>query len=254
VNRAPVATDDAAETDEGNPVDVNVLANDADPDGDPLTVADYAARSVNGGTVSCTAAGVCTFTPVTNFKGVDSFTYTISDGKGGSDTATVVVTVRPVKEPEIDVRLSELLPVPATVDWNEDGIVDDWDEWIELFNAGADAVDLAGWTLDNGGQNGAVFAVPTGTVLRPGGILLLYRRQTGIPLGDEGGQVRLLNPSGAQVDAVTFGALGPDTSYSRDIDGTWRVDPVPSPGVPNLAPETGGRNAGQPGGKIDRDL
>ena len=74
---------------------MNVLANDSDPNGDPLTVT----NSTNGahGTVACTAAGACTYTPDANFNGSDSFTYTVSDGTD-TDTATVNVTVTPVND------------------------------------------------------------------------------------------------------------------------------------------------------------
>ena len=50
------------------------------------------------GTVSCTAGGTCTYTPAANYFGPDSFTYTISDGHGGTDTATVSITVTPVQD------------------------------------------------------------------------------------------------------------------------------------------------------------
>ena len=72
-------------------VDVNVLANDTDVDGDALTVT----GSTDGahGTVACTGAGVCTYTPATGYSGPNSFTYTVSDGHGGTATGTVTVTV-----------------------------------------------------------------------------------------------------------------------------------------------------------------
>jgi hypothetical protein len=74
-----------------------VLANDSDPDSDPLTVTSVAAPS--HGTISNWSNigpgnGSMTYTPVLGFKGKDTFTYSISDGRGGSATATVTVTVR----------------------------------------------------------------------------------------------------------------------------------------------------------------
>ena len=74
-----------------------MLANDTDVDGDSLTVTTLNPRAAHG-TVSCTAAGVCTYTPVANYHGPDSFTYGISDGHGGTDTATVSITVTPVND------------------------------------------------------------------------------------------------------------------------------------------------------------
>jgi hypothetical protein len=91
VNDAPVANDDAATVaeDSANNV-INVLANDTDLDGDTLTV-----TAVTQGTNGSVAlvGGVVNYTPNPNFVGSDSFTYTISDGNGGSDSATVAITV-----------------------------------------------------------------------------------------------------------------------------------------------------------------
>ena len=92
-NRPPDAANDTLTTDEGVAGTVSVLANDNDPDGDTLTVTGDT-DGVNG-TASCTVAGSCTYTPAAGFSGADSFTYEISDGRGGLDTATVQVTVTP---------------------------------------------------------------------------------------------------------------------------------------------------------------
>jgi hypothetical protein len=92
----PDAVDDTLSTAEDTAGTRNVLANDTDPNGDALTVT----GKTNGahGTVTCTAAGSCTYTPAANYHGPDSFTYTIGDGNGGTDTATVNVTVTPVND------------------------------------------------------------------------------------------------------------------------------------------------------------
>ena len=93
-NNPPVAVDDALTTQQDTPGSVNVLANDSDPDaGDTLTVSGSTAGA--HGTVSCTAAGSCTYTPGAGYTGPDAFTYTVSDGEGGTDTGTVNVTVSP---------------------------------------------------------------------------------------------------------------------------------------------------------------
>ncbi|MCP4538621.1 MAG: tandem-95 repeat protein, partial [Chloroflexi bacterium] len=92
VNDPPVADDDTFNVDEDsidNPLDV--LDGDVDIDGDTLTISavgtpDSGGAVVNGGTV-------ITYTPAANFFGAETFTYTVSDGNGGTDTATVNVTV-----------------------------------------------------------------------------------------------------------------------------------------------------------------
>jgi serine/threonine protein phosphatase PrpC len=96
-NTAPNAIDDSLTTAEDTAGAVNVLANDTDAEGDARTVTTLA-PSASHGTVACTAAGVCTYTPQANYSGPDSFTYGISDGHGGTDTATVAVTVTPVND------------------------------------------------------------------------------------------------------------------------------------------------------------
>jgi hypothetical protein len=101
VNYPPVAVDDNAATPQDTPVTINILSNDFDPDaGDTLTV-----NSVTQGTHgSVTNNGNnVTYTPALNFTGTDSFTYTISDGNGGTDTAIVTITVTSVNHPPVAV-------------------------------------------------------------------------------------------------------------------------------------------------------
>jgi hypothetical protein len=93
----PVAVDDTASTPFVLAVVVDVLANDWDPEGAPLSITGNTGASCTGsaaGTVSCTASD-CTFTPTALSAGSCEFDYDISDGFFG-DTGTVTVTVTPV--------------------------------------------------------------------------------------------------------------------------------------------------------------
>lgn len=91
-NSPPRARKDNVSTTQDIPVIIDVLANDSDPDGDPLTVS--AITTPGNGMVRINANGTVTYTPNTGFTGRDSFSYTISDGRGGTDTATVTVLVK----------------------------------------------------------------------------------------------------------------------------------------------------------------
>jgi VCBS repeat-containing protein len=94
VNDPPVAVNDSYTTIEDQPITIaapGVLGNDTDPDGDSLTVVSNTQPS--NGTVTQNADGSFTYMPNPDFCGVDSFTYTISDGHGGTDTATVTLEV-----------------------------------------------------------------------------------------------------------------------------------------------------------------
>jgi hypothetical protein len=92
-NLMPVAKDDAADTNEHTPVVIDVLDNDYDPDvGDTLTV-DSVTQGTNGDVAIIDDYHVA-YSPDPGFNGIDDFTYTVSDGNGGTDTANVRVTVR----------------------------------------------------------------------------------------------------------------------------------------------------------------
>ncbi len=116
---APMAVDDAASTLESAIVSDNALINDTDPNDDPLGVTSFAGGVAAGGTailasgatVTMLADGGFDYDPNEAFdflydgeSAVDSFDYEISDGNGGTSTATVNVTVN-----------GEGTPLPAVV-------------------------------------------------------------------------------------------------------------------------------------------
>ncbi len=83
------------------------LGQDSDRDGDTITIVDGDGNALNGlspvvaplhGTLVLNADGTFTYTPTTNYNGADSFTYRVSDGNGGFDTAVVTLTVTPVND------------------------------------------------------------------------------------------------------------------------------------------------------------
>jgi hypothetical protein len=97
VNAPPVAADDSATTVADTPVDINVAANDHDPDGvldltSTTTTCTGCTAPVNGALVNH-ADGTFRYTPNAHFTGTDSFTYQICDTLGSCDTATVTITI-----------------------------------------------------------------------------------------------------------------------------------------------------------------
>lgn len=97
VNNRPVARDDRLATTRDTPAVLSVLGNDADPDNDPITVADVSAGT-NG--VPELAGGVITFRPAAGFEGVARFTYRVRDALGAvSAPATVTVDVAAPNRP-----------------------------------------------------------------------------------------------------------------------------------------------------------
>jgi CSLREA domain-containing protein len=95
VNDLPIAANDTASTAANTALIIPVamlLSNDSDPEGDPLTISDVRGNSARGGRVMLSGSNVV-YTPPTNFNGVDSLIYTLSDGNGGATSGTVTVTV-----------------------------------------------------------------------------------------------------------------------------------------------------------------
>ena len=90
-NHLPVAVADSAITLKNTPVIIPVLANDSDPDNDPLAIAGKAL--VVNGSVTLNADNTIKFKPAKNFVGTGSFNYTITDGRGGKSTASVTITI-----------------------------------------------------------------------------------------------------------------------------------------------------------------
>ena len=91
VNATPVAVGDSATLNEDTPFNLDVLANDTDQDNDALSVSSHAVPA--HGSVATNNDGTLVYTPDPNFNGTDTFTYTVSDGNGGSDTGSVTLTV-----------------------------------------------------------------------------------------------------------------------------------------------------------------
>ncbi|WP_404310490.1 golvesin C-terminal-like domain-containing protein [Neorhodopirellula lusitana] len=96
INTPPVAQDDAVITQQNVPVTINVLDThgsgiDFDANGDPLTI-DSTTQPMHG-TVTIDSASTVTYTPDPGFNGEDDFQYVVSDGNGGTATATVFVSV-----------------------------------------------------------------------------------------------------------------------------------------------------------------
>jgi hypothetical protein len=114
-NDAPVAEEDTASTTEDTAVTIDVLGNDTDLDGDPLSVT---SASATNGTVVVAADGSLTYTPEADFNGTDTITYEISDGAGGTATGSVAVSVGAINDAPVaeDDTASTLVDTAVTID------------------------------------------------------------------------------------------------------------------------------------------
>ena len=150
-NQAPVASNDSVTVDEDTSVDIDVLANDDDPDGDALNI-----KSVSDPErLEEATPGTLTFLPEPDSSGVYELSYTVEDAAGATATAHVVVSVLPVNDaPQFEADEVFITPAPgATITIGSSG--DDAPpspdapltvEWNAAFDAEGDQIDYT-WQL-----------------------------------------------------------------------------------------------------------
>jgi VCBS repeat-containing protein len=119
VNYAPIVANDSVTLPEDGTLDIDVLANDSDPDDDTLTL--VAVGTPQNGRAEALADGRVRYTPRADYFGSDSFAYTVADPSGLRAVGTVIVQVTPVLDAPTtgtqrftsleDVTLSERLTV-----------------------------------------------------------------------------------------------------------------------------------------------
>lgn len=160
-------------------------------------------------------------------------------GESGTDGGSTTADGGGEPTPRPALFLNELMPANLSTVQDESG---DFPDWIELFNAGEQAVDLAGYTLSDDLDR------PDRHVLgelriEAGGFLLLYAdgeveygpQHLPFSLSADGEELGLYDPTGAPVDLVRFGAQLPDVSAARAWDGgaTWTMGWPATPGDSN---------------------
>ena len=95
-NQPPNAAADSVGTFPGTAITINVLSNDSDPNGDTLSIVIDSPPSHGTAVVQ---NGQIVYTPQAGFTGIDSFTYIVSDGRGGTATAKVTINVTSTGQP-----------------------------------------------------------------------------------------------------------------------------------------------------------
>ncbi|MEA3226269.1 MAG: Ig-like domain-containing protein, partial [Planctomycetota bacterium] len=127
INALPGLGDDTATTEQDVAVVIDVLANDLDPDGDPLSVDAFIYEG--GGILVLNEDGTFTYTPGDGFAGQDSFTYSAADPEAGAEfaRANVTIIVNPKPAPAVPTSIAaapglepvvlEISGCPALTKW-----------------------------------------------------------------------------------------------------------------------------------------
>ena len=124
------------------------------------------------------------------------------------------------------------------------------DDWIEIYNAGSESVDVGGMYVTDDLDNLKKTSIPAtdaaATTIEPGGYLILWADndpEQGVlhldwKLSGDGEDIALVAPNGAGIvliDYLTFDLQSEGVSRGRDPDGgdTWTFFDVPTPGSGN---------------------
>jgi hypothetical protein len=120
----------------------------------------------------------------------------------------------------------------------------DFDDWFELYNAGAQAADLSGYSLSTDLASPGNYVLPVGTTIPAGGFLFIWadnenstngQLHASFKLAAGGESIALFAPNGNVIDSVTFGRQTADVSEGRVPNGgsTIKALAVASPGASN---------------------
>jgi uncharacterized repeat protein (TIGR01451 family)/MYXO-CTERM domain-containing protein len=230
-DQPPVANPDTATTSVGTALDVPVLANDSDPDGDPLSVTTV--TQPTGGTASINPDGSVHFVPDPGFSGTAMITYTVSDGKGGTATATVTITVNPGAAGPGDMDNDGVpdgadncptVANPDQADQDHDGIGDACEDKNGDGFLDADGVSGGGCNAGGGGAGGLGLGLAA-----LGALGLRRRRRRGERWGALGGLglalIAVVAPRTAHAQVKEPANFGVERfQLSSDRDGMFSVE------------------------------
>lgn len=143
----------------------------------------------------------------------------------GAEHDVLIYKVLPGAAANSSIVINELMASNQSTATDEEG---QYDDWIELYNNGATAVDISGWFITDNPDNLDKWDFPAGTVLQPGDYLIVWADEdssqgplhANFKLSALGEELTLLDASGAVADLVTFGAQDVDLSLSRIPNGT----------------------------------
>lgn len=211
---------------------VSILTRNGDGDYVP-------ALSVNVPSGSFLATGDLDGDGKPDLVGSGSVLWTALSSRRAQVTAPVTIDMPRPTVPKL--LINELLAINSSLPLDDDG--DRTSDWVEIYNAGTNAVSLNGWKLRlEAGSTNQEFSFPPTAFFAPSNRLLLVCSETkrtlyhtGFRLPGDGGALALISPAGTEVDRLVYPAQLANVSYGRFHDGAAALvsNPYPSPGRPN---------------------
>ncbi len=143
---------------------------------------------------------------------------------------------------ELPIYINEFMASNDTTCSDQDG---DFDDWIEIYNASDESIDLGGMFLTDKPDNLTKWEIPSGTSIHAGSFLIFWCDEDDEQIGlhthfklSSGGEFIALSENGGLsiIDSLTYGNQTTDISFGRTEDGgsAWQLFELPTPGFSNL--------------------
>jgi hypothetical protein len=142
-----------------------------------------------------------------------------------------------------NLRINEFMAFNTSTISDPDGAANEFDDWIEIYNAGSEETDLNGFYLSDNNGNPFKFKIEGETKLEAGGYLLIWADEQGaqgklhasFQLAAAGEEVGLYYFDGRTIDYKLYNVQAENKSYGRPASAptTWVVLSTPTPGLAN---------------------
>lgn len=178
-------------------------------------------------------------------------TMTQSLNKFGLIALTIILVAAGIffylKEDVPSIYINEFMAINSSCCPDTDGGREEFEDWIELYNPGATAVDIAGMYFSQDQKKPLGYQIPKTnsslTTIQPGGFLVLWADgspEQGVlhlkfKLNQNGEYIGLYYEDGRKIDGIKFDKQTENESFGRVTDGdeNWKEFSVPTPGKSN---------------------
>ena len=136
------------------------------------------------------------------------------------------------------LKINEICASNKTILADADG---EYSDWIELYNAGGEAINLKGYALSDKSGKPLQWIFPDVTI-EPGAYMVVFasgksrtsgEMHTNFSLGSEKSELLLTSPTGVILDLVSYDLIPQDSTYGRNESGQWQVYAQGTPGYAN---------------------
>ncbi len=145
--------------------------------------------------------------------------------RGYDDTYNRITVSTSIPYSRWGVVLNEVLPNPLGTDEAE---------WVELFHAGDEEVNIKGFSLDDSPQGSSPYKIIDDVFMNPGEYMLFPRSRTKLVLNNEGDEVVLRAPDGSTLASTQYQHAKEGLSFARQEGGEWVWTTLPTPGSRNV--------------------